>query len=82
MLELWLQDLESLEAINQDEETREVLLRMAGLARGGRLDTFIDVVGADADLDPVTKDWVLELAQDESFLFAVEDYLSRCRHYH
>ena len=79
MRELWLQDLESLEAINQDEETREVLLRMAGLARGGRLDTFIDVVGADADLDPVTKDWVLELANDESFLFAIEDYIFRCR---
>ena len=82
MLELWVHDLESLEAINQDEGTREVLLRMANLARGGRLDTFIDVVDADAELDPVTKDWVLELAQDESFLFAVEDYLSRCQRFH
>ena len=82
MLELWVHDLESLEAINQDEETREVLLRMAGLARGGRLESFIDVVDADVELDPVTKEWVLELAHDEAFLFAVEDYLGRCRHFH
>ena len=82
MLQLWLQDLESLEAINQDREARDVILRMANLARGGRLGSFIDVVDGDAHLDEHTKSWVLELARDQSFLFAVEDYLARCRHFH
>ena len=82
MLQLWFQDLESLEAINQDHETREVILRMASLARGGRLGSFIDVVDADAELDEHTKSWVLELARDETFLFAVEDYLARCKIFH
>jgi hypothetical protein len=82
MVNAWLQDLESLEAINQDQEARDVILRMATLARGGRLGTFIDVVDADAQLDDHTKSWVLELARDQSFLFAVEDYLARCRQFH
>ena len=82
MLELWQQDLESLEAINQDDDTRELILRMAALARGGRLDTFIDVVDSDKELDQLTKSWVLELAENEAFLLAVEDYLARCRRFH
>ena len=82
MVELWFQDLESLEAINQDAEARDLILRMAGMARGGRLGSFIDVVDADVELDQHTKDWVTELARDETFLLVAEDYLRRCRHYH
>lgn len=82
MLGLWLQDIESLEAINQDEPIRELVLRMAGLARGGRLDGFIDALDADRDLDQGTKDTVLELARDETFLFAVEDYVETCQRFH
>jgi hypothetical protein len=80
MLEPWVQDLESLEAINQDEAVRQIILRMAGLARGGRLDGFIAAVDSDADLDDETKETVLELARDETFLLAAEDYL-RATHY-
>jgi hypothetical protein len=80
MLEPWVQDLESLEAINQDEPVRQIILRMAGLARGGRLDGFIAAVDSDADLDDETKETVLELARDETFLLAAEDYL-RATHY-
>jgi hypothetical protein len=77
MLDGWVQDLEALESINQDSETREVVLRMAGLARGGRLGRFIHVVNADPRLDEHTREWVLGLA-DERFLFAADEYLSRC----
>jgi hypothetical protein len=76
------QDLESFEAINQDEAIRQIVLRMAGLARGGRLPGFIAAVDADAELDDETKETVLELARSESFLLAAEDYLRATQHYH
>jgi hypothetical protein len=78
----WVQDIESLEAINQDAAVRQLVLRMAGLARGGRLGGFIAAVDSDAELDQETKDNVLELARDESFLLAAEDYLLATRHLH
>ena len=67
-----MQDIESLEAINQDELVRQLVLRMAGLARGGRLPGFVAAVGADTELDAETAT-VLELARDETFLLACED---------
>ena len=69
----WVQDIESLEAINQDELVCQLVLRMAGFVRGGRLPGFVAAVGADAELDAETKTTVLELARDESFLLACED---------
>ena len=74
MLDPRPQDLEALEALNRDEMSRQVVLRMAGLARGGRLPSFVAAVGRDPELDEETKQEVLELA-DESFLLAAEDYL-------
>jgi hypothetical protein len=74
MLDPRPQDLEALEALNQDEMSRQVVLRMAGLARGGRLPSFVAAVDRDPELDEETKQEVLELA-DESFLLAAEDYL-------
>jgi hypothetical protein len=82
MADSWLRDLESFEAINQDQATRQIVLRMAGLARGGRLGGFIAAVDSDSELDQDTKDTVLELARDESFLLAAEDYLRATRYYH
>jgi hypothetical protein len=82
MVPLWIQDLESLEAINQDESVREIVLRMAGLARGGRLGGFVTAVREDDELDTETKQTVLELARDETFLLAAEEYLRSCRRYH
>jgi hypothetical protein len=55
---------------------------MAGLARGGRLGGFIAAVDSDAELDDETKATVLELARDETFLLAAEDYLRATRHLH
>jgi hypothetical protein len=77
-----LHDLEYLEAINQDEATRQIVLRMAGLARGGQLPGFIAAVDHDPELDDQTKQEVLELASSESFLFAAEDYLRATRRSH
>jgi hypothetical protein len=78
----WLQDIESLEAISQDASIRQIVLRMAGLARGGRLGGFIAAVDSDAELDQETKQSVLELAGDESFLLACEDYFHATRYFH
>jgi hypothetical protein len=82
MVDPRLQDLESLEAINQDEATRQIVLRMAGLARGGRLPGFIAAVDSDRDLDDETKETVLELARNESFLLVAEGYLLATRYLH
>ena len=77
-----MQDIESLEAINQDELVRQLVLRMAGLARGGRLPGFVAAVGADAELDAETKAAVLELARYETFLLVCEDYMRPTAYLH
>ena len=64
-----MRDIESREAINQDELVRQVVLRTARFARG-RLPGFVAAVGADAELDAETKATVLELARDETLLLA------------
>ena len=76
-----MQDIESLETINQDELVRQVVLRTAGLARG-RLPGFVATVGADAEFDAETKTTVLELARDETFLLACEDYMQATTYLH
>ena len=79
---LWLRDLESLEAISQDDDTRRIFLRMAAMSHAGRLSNFIAEVAHDRDLDDLTKDHLTELALDEPFLLAVEDYLRRTQRVH
>ena len=79
---LWLDDLETLEAISQDDDTRRLFLRMAQLSQDGRVTPFLRELAADGDLDPATKLRVTELAQDSSFLQAVEDYVLRTREQH
>jgi hypothetical protein len=74
---LWLEDIESLEAISQDDDTRKLFLRMAQLSQNGRLQPFLRELNADSELDDETKGTLAELAQDASFLHAVEDYV-RC----
>jgi hypothetical protein len=79
---LWLNDLESLEAISQDDDTRRIFLRMAAMSHAGRLPGFLAELQRDADLDAQTKDHLTELANDRAFLLAVEDYLHRTAHFH
>ena len=82
MLSPWLQDLESLEAISQNDDTRKIFLRMAAMSHTGRLPNFLAEVAHDRELDDTTKGYLTELANDRSFLLAVEDYLRRTQHVH
>ena len=79
---LWLQDIESLEAISQDEDSRNLFLRMAHMSQSGRLGPFLNELERDRDLDDEMKGTLAELASDESFLHAVEDYVRRTRALH
>jgi hypothetical protein len=78
----WLDDLESFEAISQDDDARQIFLRMAAMSRDGRMGNFLTELAEDADLDADTKGTLAELAEDNSFLFAVEDYVERTRLFH
>jgi hypothetical protein len=82
MLATWLQDLESLEAISQDDLTRDLFLRMAWLSQSGRLQPFLTELQDADDLDTETKDTLAEIAGDESFLLVVDDYLKRTQIFH
>jgi len=82
MLATWLQDFESLEAISQDDTTRDLFLRMASLSQAGRLEPFLSELQHDEDLDAETKDTVAEIAGDASFLLVVEDYLNKTQIVH
>jgi hypothetical protein len=82
MLGLLQQDLEWLEAISQDEDARALFLRMASLSQQGRIEPFLSELDRDEELDEHTKGTVAELAQDETFLLAVADYLRNTHHVH
>jgi hypothetical protein len=77
MLDQLRHNLESFEAINQDDVTRDLVLRMSALSQAGKLGPFLFELAHDAELDDMTKGTLVEIANDESFLLAVEDYLVR-----
>lgn len=83
MVGLWLhQEMESFEEISQDEEARRIFLRMAALSRDGQMGSFLTELARDEDLDDETKGTLRELAADNTFLLAVEDYLQRTHQLH
>jgi hypothetical protein len=82
MIDLWLHDIESLEAVTQDEHTRRICLRMAAMSQAGTLDPFIATLHHDNDLDEMTKGTITEIARDANFLLAVEDYVRRTHYLH
>jgi hypothetical protein len=82
MLGRWLHDLESLEAISQDDDARAIFLRMAAMSQTGQMGSFLSELADDADLDDETKGTLRELANDNTFLLAVEDYLHRTQRLH
>jgi hypothetical protein len=82
MLGPWLQDIESLEAISQNDDARRIFLRMAALSEAGRMPSFLAELQHSAELDDDTKGHLAELAQNRSFLLAVEEYLRRTRRFH
>ena len=77
MLATWLEDLESLEAISQDDLTRDLFLKMAWLSQENRLQPFLFELQHDEELDDSTKGMLAEIAGDPSFLLAVEDYVKK-----
>ena len=82
MLALWLDDLESLEAISQNADARRIFLRMAALSQSGRTPSLVAEIADDRELDETTKVRLTELAQDHTFLLAVEEYLVRTHRVH
>jgi hypothetical protein len=82
MLATWLRDLESLEAISQDDATRDLFLRMAWLSQEDRLQPFLFELQHDEDLDDSTKGMLSEIAEDPTFLLAVEDYVQKTQIIH
>ena len=82
MRPLWLDDIESLEAISQNADARRIFLRMAAMSHDGRLPNFIAELASDEELDAQTKGHLTELASDRTFLLAVEEYLRRTQRIH
>ena len=82
MVDLWLHDIESLEAVAQDESTKLLCLRMAAMSKAGTLGPFIATLHRDDELDEGTKGTIAEIARDEHFLLAVEDYVRRTTYVH
>jgi len=78
----WLQDIESLEAISQDDTARRLFLRMAALQRTGGTSTFLVELEGDPEVDDEMKGPLAEIAQDTDFLFALEEYVLRTRRVH
>jgi hypothetical protein len=78
----WMQDLESLEAISQDDDARKIFLRMAAMSQEGRLGPFLAELADTFELDEFTKGTLSEIARDEAFLLTVDDYLHRTRVLH
>ena len=74
---LWLHDLESLEAISQDDSARRIFLKMSAMSQEGTLENFLFELNVDAELDDETKATLSELGRDQAFLLAVEDYCRR-----
>jgi hypothetical protein len=82
MFDPWLQDIESLEALAQDEHTKGLCLRMAAMTQAGTIAPFLASLRGDNELDELTKGTIAEIAADASFLLAVEDYVRRTRVLH
>jgi hypothetical protein len=62
MLEQLRDNLESFEAINQDDMTRDLVLRMSALSQAGKLAPFLFELTHDAELDELTKGTLVEIA--------------------
>ena len=82
MLERWIHDLESLEEISQNDEARQLFLRMAAMSQAGQMGSFIAELDLDPEIDEEMKGTLTEFASDTSFLLAVESYLRQTQVMH
>ena len=70
-------DLEALEAVSQNVEARDLFLRVAHLSEAGQLGRFLFELSASDELDAETKAVFADVAQDRTFLLALDDYVHR-----
>lgn len=83
MVGLWQHhDLESLEAISQNDDARRIFLKMAAMSQEGKMPEFLNELAVDPEIDDDVKGTLTELALDQTFLLAVEDYLRRTQRFH
>jgi len=82
MLPEWHANLESFEAISQDDAMSDLVLRMSAMSQSGSLGPFLFELAHDGELDDMTKSTLAEIAEDPTFLLAVEDYLHRTEIFH
>ena len=75
-------DLEALESVSQNVEARDLFLRMAHLSSTGGLAHFLSELSANDEIDAETKAVFAEVAQDRSFLTALDEYVDRTRVFH
>jgi hypothetical protein len=80
-MEAWLEQIEALEAISQNEDARRLFLHMAQMSRTGRLEPALTQLEHSEDFDDDTREGLIELARDRSFLLALDDYVHRTRVY-
>ena len=60
----------------------DLVLRMSAMSQEGSLGPFLFELAQDRELDDMTKSTLTEIAEDPSFLLAVEDYLNRTEIFH
>ena len=75
-------DLEALETVSQNLEARDLFLRMAHLSGVGELNRFLFELEEADELDAETKAVFAEVAQDRTFLTALDEYVHRTRVLH
>lgn len=79
---MWPHDLDALETVSQNEDARDLFLRMARLSAHGGLATFLAELSKSDELDAETTELFAEVACDRTFLLALDDYvyLTRLAH--
>jgi hypothetical protein len=75
-------DLETLEAVSQNVEARDLFLRMAHLSGAGALNRFLSELSRNEEIDAETKALFAEVAQDRTFLLALDAYVYLTRLLH
>jgi hypothetical protein len=80
-MEAWLEQIEALEAISQNEDARRLFLHMAQMSQVGRLEPVLMQLEWSEDFDDDTRQGLIDLARDRSFLLALDDYVRRTRVY-
>jgi hypothetical protein len=75
-------DLEALETVSQNVEARDLFLRMAHLSGSGGLNRFLVELSESEEIDAETKALFTEVAQDRTFLLALDEYVYLTRLLH